>query len=151
MPHPSVHTHFKVVVPDRSGVPYQDTQGALRTQKGLPEVWCTLEYDNASVQRLTVGMPALYREYGTATAVFLAKAGHGPDELLRLGQAFADLMLANYQTTITEENGIVGTLRIENVSSPNPEPFEDGNWLVCSVACTYTYDSVRGADQQVSA
>lgn len=150
MPHPTVHTHFKARVPDVSGVPFQETQGILRTQKGLPEVWCTLEYDDASTQRLTLGQVALWREYGTATVVFLAKAGHGPDELLRIGQAFADAMRADYQNRLTEENGVIGTLRIENVGSPNPEPFEDGNWLVCSVACVYTYDSVRGADQQVS-
>jgi hypothetical protein len=46
---------------------------------------------------------------------------------------------------LQEQNGINGMMRLDSVGVPNTEDFEDGNWLMCTVACVYTYDSVRGA------
>ena len=150
MPHPKVDEWFKQKAVEYTDVPYQDTQSAYHNRKDLPEVWCTLEYDPGSTQRLSVGVPALYREYGTATIVFLGKSGKGIAALLRLAQSAADALRDAVNERIEEDGGIVGTLRLENVGPPSPEPYEDGAWVVCSVACVYTYDSVRGAAMQSS-
>jgi hypothetical protein len=128
-----------------STAPFQETDGGLRTQKGLPEMWTTLESDPGSTQRLTIGVPWLEREYGTATVIFLVKSGKGPSPVLWVAKAFKDALQALYQEEIQEtDTRIVGTVRVENVSPPNGEPYEEGNWLVCSVACVYSYDSWRG-------
>lgn len=145
---PVVYGWFVQNIPALTPVEFQETQGKLLSQKSLPELWCTVEWENGSRQRLTVGKRAIWREYGTATAVFVGKAGYGPAAVLAAAQQFADAVdvhevIAGIE--LTEANDITGTMRIENVGTPNPEPYEDGNWLVCSVSCVYTYDSVRGA------
>jgi hypothetical protein len=125
--------------------PFQETDGILVNQKNLPEMWATLEFDVGSNQRLSVGKQYLEREYGTASVLFLMKAGRGPFEVMRIAQQFADRCKEIYQEEVYEElTGIKGTARFENVGPPNSEPYEDGNWLVCSLAIVYSYDSVRG-------
>jgi hypothetical protein len=145
MANPVIYNWFKEQIPAKTEVPFQETQGMLVTQTGLPEMWCTMEFDAGGRQRLTVGGRYISREYGTCTAVFLCKAGRGPDAVQRVAQLFADAMDGEHGASLVEASGVEGTLRIDNVSPPNGEPYEDGNWLVCSVSCVYTYDSVRGA------
>lgn len=150
MPNPVVHEWFKTTIAAKAApVQFIETQGMLTQQKGLPGTWVTLEYDNGSRQRLTTGLRALWREYGTATAVFLCKSGSGPAAVLAAAQAFADSIESDLAISLgvdlVEASGAAGKLRIDNISPPNGEPYEDGNWLVCSVSCVYTYDSVRGA------
>jgi hypothetical protein len=141
-----IRNWFKEKIEQLAGVPYQETDGVLRSQKGLPELWATVEYDLGSTQRLSIGRPYLEREYGTGTVLFLLKAGKGPEDALRVAKSFRDAAMLLYQEDITEDDtGITGTVRFENIGPANSEPYEDGNWLVCSVACVYTYESVRGA------
>lgn len=123
--------------------PFQKTIAILATPKNLPDLWCTLEFPDAGLQRLTVGETAIWREYGSFSLVLLAKSGYGEDALVELGSKLTRYA-RDLQTRLTEASGIVGSLRIDNVSPPNPEPYEDGNWATCSVVCVYTYDSVRG-------
>ena len=132
----------KAMVPS---APYQPTIGVLLEQKNLPEIWSTLEHADASNQRLTVGTSALWREFGNFTVILAGKAGFGPEPLEKLGQAFSDHAMPWQERLRDPISGRWGTLRIDNVSPPNSEPYEDGNWLMCSVVCVYTYDSVRGA------
>ena len=145
---PVVYKWFVATVPALTPVEFQETQGILLAQKGLPDLWSTIEWDNGSRQRLTVGLRAIWREYGTATAIFLGKSGRGPTAVLEAAQAFADAMEVHDVVKgikLVEPGDTTGKLRIENIGTPTPEPYEDDNWLVCSVSCVYTYDSVRGA------
>lgn len=145
--HPTVYDWFKdhmqqMVGPD---VPFHETQGQLLVQKNLPDMWMTMETDTTSMNRITIGSPAIYREAGSVSCVYLIKSGRGFADSLVAAQRLADDMRDNhYQTELTEVDGRAGTLRLENISSPDPAPYEDGNWLLCSVICAYTYDSVRG-------
>lgn len=145
MANPVIYKWFKETIPANTPLEFQETQGILVQQKGLPELWVTMEFDTGSRQRLSTGRRALWREFGTCTAVFLAKAGKGPEAVQLAAQAFADAMGEVYQADLIEASGITGTLRIENIGTASADPYEDGNWLVCSVPCVYTYDSVRGA------
>lgn len=128
--------------------PFYATQGEMLEQKGLPNLWLTMETSNPSLDRLTVGNPALYRESGNVVFMFMIKSGLGPREALVAAQHFSDYMRNTFSPQaieLTEDNGIVGNLQIPIVGAPDPDPFENGNWLLSSVSCTYTYDSVRGA------
>lgn len=146
MASPHVRNWFKDVIERLAGAPFQETDGALRDKKNMPELWATVEFDIGSTQRLSVGRTYLEREYGTGTVIFLIKSGKGPDAVLKVAQSFKNSAQAVIQEDITEEDtNITGTIRFENVGPPNSEPYEEGNWLVCSVACVYTYDSIRGA------
>lgn len=145
MASPVVRVFFTEQIQRLANVPFQETDGTLVVQKDLPELWATVEFDVGSTQRLSVGRTFLEKEYGTGTVIFLIKAGRGPLEVSKIAQAFRLALLAMYQQDVTEdETGITGTVRIENIGPPNGEPYEDGNWLVCSVACVYTYECVRG-------
>ncbi len=108
-----------------------------------------MEVVDGATTRLTIGKKFLHREHGAVTAVFVAKSGTGLTASLAAGQRFADAMVNDpdtyFQTTLTEDDGRKGILQISNVGTPDPAPFEDGNWHLCSVVCAYTYDSVRGA------
>ena len=130
------------VVPE---APFQKTISTIEQQKNLPDLWCTLEFTDAGSQRLTVGVSALWREFGSFSLVLLGKSGYGEEELTKLGEKFERYARDLQQRVTDPATGITGKLRIENVSPPNAEPYEDGNWASCSVVCTYTYDSVRGA------
>jgi hypothetical protein len=107
-------------------------------------VWSTLEIADAANQRLTIGSRAIWREFGSFSFVLVGKSGFGTDALLLLGQRVTD-KLQDMQRRLQEQNGINGMMRLDSVGVPNTEDFEDGNWLMCTVACVYTYDSVRGA------
>ena len=134
-------TLIATVVPE---APFQPTIGVLFQSKDLPEVWSTLEFSDAANQRLTIGTRAIWREFGSFSIVLLGKSGFGTDALLMLGQRVTD-KLQDMQERLLEYNGISGTLRLDSVGVPNTEDYEDGNWLITTVACVYTYDSVRGA------
>ena len=124
--------------------PFQETDGVLTQSKNLPEVWSTLEFDIDSNQRLSVGREHIEREYGTCTVLVLIKAGRGPMVGLRILEMFAQKAKELYQEDLREAGGLRATARLENVGPPNSEPYEDGNWLVCSVAIVYSYDAIRG-------
>lgn len=145
MPSPTVRRWFV----DLAGrfapeAPFQETDGVLVVQKGLPEVWSTVEFDMGSNQKLTIGKEYIEREYGTCSVIFFIKSGRGPMVALEIAQSFADKAKELYQEDVKETSGVKATVRLENVGPPNSEPFEDGNWLVCSVACVYSYDAIRG-------
>lgn len=147
--HPVVYDWFKANMQSFSpGIPFYETQsvGMPNAGRALPDMWLTMETDTSGMQRLSVGVPAIFRESGTVSCVFLGKSGRGIRDCLVAAQKLADDVRDNhYQTDLIEESGHKGTLRIEDVSSPDPDPYEQGNWLLCSVLCTYTYDSIRGA------
>jgi len=146
--HPVVYDWFKANMQTMAGaeVPFYETQGIAPSNKNLPDLWMTMESDTSGMQRLTVGTQPIYREIGTVSCVFMGKSGLGIRAGLAAAQRLADDVRDNrYQTELTEESGRKGMLRIEDVSSPDPAPYEDGNWLLCTVVCSYTYDSVRGA------
>ena len=131
----------RTVVPN---APFQDTIGVLWKVKDLPEVWSTIEYSDAINQRLTVGPKAIWREQGSFTVVLVGKSGFGVDALQRMGESVTDL-LQDKQQRLIEDRGISGMFRFDSVGLPNPDQFEDGNWILCEIVCVYTYDSVRGA------
>lgn len=143
---PVVYDWFRAQVDSGfEGVPFYATHGEMLQQKGLPNLWMTMETSNPSLDRLCVGNPALYRESGTVDIMFLVKSGRGPREALVAAQHFSDYMRNTFKVVeLVEDNGIVGNLQIPIVGAPDPDPFENGNWLLSSVSCTYTYDSVRG-------
>jgi hypothetical protein len=142
---PTVRTWFKDTIKSLApDAPFQETDGVLLVQKGLPDLWSTMEFDLGANQRLSVGRIYIEREYGTCTVLFLLKAGGGPDAALLVAQAFAEAAKALYQDEVKEPSGRTATIRLENVGPPNCEPYEDGNWLVVSVACVYSYDAIRG-------
>lgn len=146
--HPVVYDWFLANMQTFAGpdVPFIETQGTAPSQKNLPNIWMTMESDTSGMQRLTIGKQPIYREIGTVSCVFMTKSGLGIRDGLVAAQRLADEVRDNrYQTDLVEDSGRPGTLRIEDVSSPDPAPYEDGNWLLCSVICSYTYDSVRGA------
>lgn len=128
-----------VMAPD---VPFQQSVSTGINKKNLPDVWATVEFAESSNQRLSIGNPALWREYGQFVVLFLGRSGYGERGLLAVAQAFERLAL-DYKCELTDESNVKGNFRIENASPPNTEPFENGNWLACSVSCVYTYDRVR--------
>lgn len=132
---------IKQVMPE---APFQPTIGVLVTKKDLPELWSTLEFGTAVDQRLTIGRRYLNRETNNFDVILLGKAGFGPDPLIALLGKFRDVA-TDLSLRLTDTNGRSGTFRLDSVGPPNSEPFEDGNWLLASVVCVYTYDSVRGA------
>ena len=124
--------------------PFQETDGIIVEQKGLPDAWSTFEFDIGSTQKLTVGRGHIEREYGTCTVLIMIKAGRGPMVGLEIAEQFRKKLINLYQEELREFGGIKASARLENIGPPNSEPYEDGNWLVCSVACVYSYDAIRG-------
>lgn len=125
--------------------PFQKTISTLEQQKNLPEIWSTIEYTDAGSQRLTIGKRAIWREFGSFSVIILCKSGYGEEQITLLGEKFFNFATDVQQNIVEATTGITGRLRIENVSPPNADPYEDGNWASCSVVCVYAYDSVRGS------
>lgn len=123
--------------------PFQKTIGMLWQERNLPEVWSTMEYANASVQRMTIGKRAIWNETGSFTFNVLGKSGFGENAMLEMLQRYCDLAI-DLRVELMEQSGQLGTLQIENVGTPNCEPYEAGNWLIATVVSVYTYVSVRG-------
>lgn len=123
-------------------IPYFDTVNSMPDPKNLPDVWFTLEFANASEQRLTLGSQAIFREFGIVNIVVLGLSGKGDAAPM----AAADLFYAAF-LNIRQQIPVaatIGDLRIDAAEPPNTDATESGNWFLASVSCSYTCDVVRG-------
>ena len=124
------------------GVPFKETVNSTPNPKNLPDLWVTVEFQNSSEQRMTLGSRALFREYGTVNIVILGLSGRGDEDVLAEAERYRSAF-SNISTQLTagvEE----GTLRIDAPEPPNTDATESGNWFLASVSCPYTFDVVRG-------
>lgn len=124
-------------------VPYVETVNNAPNPKSLPDLWATLEFPNASEQRLTIGTTALFREYGMVNVIVLGLSGRGDDGVMEAAEAYrAALQNVSEQVAVGIQ---FGTLRIDAAEPPNTDATESGNWFLASVSCSYTFDVVRAA------
>ncbi len=122
-------------------IPYVETVNTAPNPKNLPDVWSTLEFPNASEQRLTIGVQALFREYGMVNVIVLGLSGRGDDAAIEAAEEIrAALQGIAVQVPVGAQ---FGTLRIDAAEPPNTDATESGNWFLASVSCSYTFDVVR--------
>lgn len=124
------------------GVPFKETVNSMPNPKGLPDLWATVEFQNSSEQRMTLGGRALFREYGTVNIVILGLSGKGDEDVLDAAELYRSAF-SNISVEIPA-GAEVGTLRIDAPEPPNTDATESGNWFLASVSCPYTFDVVRG-------
>lgn len=140
----AIRAWFRTFLPATvPGIPYIETVNIAPNPKNLPDVWATLEFSNASEQRLTLGTTAIFREYGMVNVVVLGLSGRGDDGVIEAAEAYrAALQNVSEQVAVGSE---FGTLRIDAAEPPNTDATESGNWFLASVSCSYTFDVVRAA------
>lgn len=139
----AVRQWFRSFVPAAvPSVPYYDTVNRMPDPTALPDVWVTLEFANASEQRLTLGKRSVFREFGIVNVVVLGLSGKGDDAPMLAAELFRTaLQEIAVQLSVGAE---VGTLRIDAPEPPNTDATESGNWFLASVSCSYQFDVVRG-------
>lgn len=139
----AVRTWFRQQIVARvPTLPYFDTVNTVPDNKSLPDYWVTVEFDNASEQRLTLGGQAIFREFGQVTLVVLGLSGRGDDTLLQWAEAVRTAFQA-VSASVPVGAGS-GVLRVDAPDPPNTDVTESGNWFLASVSCPYTFDVVRG-------
>lgn len=138
-----VRQWFRAQVPLRvPSVPYRETINSSPDPRNLPDLWVTLEFANASEQRLTLGTRAIFREFGVVNIVVLGKSGKGDDTVLQAAELFRAAF-----STVAETLAVgagTGDFKIDTPEPPNTDQTESGNWFLASVSCSYTLDVVRG-------
>jgi hypothetical protein len=124
-------------------LPYVETVNSAPNPQNLPDAWATLEFPNASEQRLTLGTSALFREYGMVNVIVLGLSGRGDDTIMEAAEAVRSALQGiAVQVAVGDQ---FGTLRIDAAEPPNTDATESGNWFLASVSCSYTFDVVRAA------
>lgn len=139
-----VRSWFRAFLPATvPAIPYVETVNSAPNPKNLPDVWSTVEFSNASEQRLTIGTTAIFREYGMVNVIVLGLSGRGDDDVMEAAETYRAAL-----QNITEQIAVdaaFGTLRIDAAEPPNTDATESGNWFLASVSCAYTFDVVRAA------
>lgn len=123
-------------------VPYYETVNRMPDPTALPDVWVTLEFANASEQRLTLGKRAIFREFGIVNIVVLGLSGKGDEAPMLVAEMFRTV----FENIVAQVpvSGEMGELRIDAPEPPNTDATESGNWFLASVSCSYQFDVVRG-------
>ena len=125
-------------------VPYVETTNTMPDPTNLPDVWATLEFSNASEQRLTIGAQPIFREYGLVNVIVLGLSGRGDEAPMQAAELYR-AALQNISAQVPLGPGQTGSLRIDSAEPPNTDATESGNWFLASVSCSYTFDVVRAA------
>lgn len=126
--------------------PFQPTVAVLHEKKNLPLLWSTAEFGTATNNRLTVGRPYLNQEVNNVDIVCVIESGKGPDAVIEVLGKVTKYFENFEEKRIYGSDGHTGTLRLDNVGPPNTDPYEDGNWLLGSVVCVYTFTDIRGSE-----
>lgn len=126
--------------------PFQPTVAVLHDKKNLPQIWSTVEYGTATNSRLTVGRRYINQELNNVDIVCVGESGKGPDGILEILGKVTKYLENFEEQRIYAPDGSTGTLRLDNVGPPNTDPYEDGNWLLGSVVCVYTFTDIRGSE-----
>lgn len=139
----AVRVWFRSFVPAAvPTVPYVETINQTPDPRNLPALWATLEFSNASEQRLTLGSQAIFREYGDVNVVVLGESGKSDDAVLQAAELFR-AALTGIAVSLSVGAGF-GDFKIDAPEPPNTDATESGNWFLASVSCSYTLDVVRG-------
>jgi hypothetical protein len=119
---------------------YFDTINSTPDRKELPPLWLTLEFSGASDQRISLGSPSCWREYGEVQIVVLGKSGKSDEDVLIAAEA---VRMAFFD--VAESVPLtVGTGHLKfSADVPNTDTTENGNWFFASVSCAYTFDTVK--------
>lgn len=140
----AVRQWFRTFLPATvPAIPYVETVNSAPSPKNLPDLWATLEFANASEQRLTIGTTAIFREYGMVNVIVLGLSGRGDDAIMEAAEAYRTAL-----QNISEQVAVgaqFGTLRVDAAEPPSTDATESGNWFLASVSCSYTFDVVRAA------
>jgi hypothetical protein len=127
-------------------VPYLDTVNSIPNNKNLPDLWCTLEFSNATEDRISLGSPACYRELGEVTIVFVGRSGRQDDAVIDAAEiARKEFFHVNKRVQLVgTDPPEYGDLTLDAAGPPNTDATENGNWFLGSVSCPYVFDTVRG-------
>jgi len=144
MAHPAVRNWFRSQLVTRvPSIPYIDTINKAPNPENLPDIWVTMEFANSSEQRVSLGSPACWREFGEATFIVLGKSGKTDVPVLT-----AALTIRTAFLEVREMIAVAGVVNgqgklVFDADTPNTDSTENGNWFLASVACSYTLDTYR--------
>jgi|SRR6185369_710543 len=125
-------------------VPYYDTVNTIEKQKGLPELWLTIEFHDATENRTSLGTRACFREFGNVVIIAVGKSGVGDGPVVDLAERVRNAFFGIHVSVPYGTGSDVGFLMLDAADPPNTESTENGNWFLGSVSCSYTFDTVRG-------
>jgi len=140
----AVRQWFRTFVPAAvPSVPYLETINSMPNPQNMPDLWTTLEFANASEERLTIGANPIFREYGMVNIIVLGLSGRGDGDPMDAAELYrAALQGIAVQIPVGAQ---FGDLRIDAAEPPNTDATESGNWFLASVSCSYTLDVARVA------
>jgi hypothetical protein len=122
-------------------IPFLDTVNQIPNPKNLPDLWATIEFTNASEQRLTLGQNAIFRELGQVSIAVLGLSGKGDNAVVAAAELYREAFSAIAESVVVGAG--LGYMRIDAAEPPTTDPTESGNWFLGSVSCAYTFDVVR--------
>lgn len=109
--------------------PFRDTLN--QRPSTIPDTFTSLERDQSTVKRITIGTPAMFREDGVLCVIVHTRAG--------LGDASAQTAAEEVRDAF--HNYFVGQLQILEVHSPRPETDDaEGNFFRVRVPVQYQFD-----------
>jgi len=119
-------------------VPYFDTVNTIPENKNLPDLWCTLEFNGATEQRISLGSRACFREFGEVQIIFVGRSGRKDDAVIDAAEQVRQQFFG------INAHFSDGDLTLDAAGPPNTDATENGNWFLGSVSCAYVFDTIRG-------
>ena len=110
-----------------SGVPFRAT---LNVRSASVPIYVSLERDFSSVERVTLGVPSMFRETGSLTAIVAVQSGTGTSKGEILTEELRDLFHNFYSEHF----------RVETVDSYTVLESDDGNYFQLRVSIHYYFD-----------
>jgi hypothetical protein len=128
------------------GFTYVESVNLAEPASELPARWYTLDFGAAGDERLSLGIPTLFRETGSASALIFTQQQIGDAEAGAAAQRLRDA-LANWH----EANADGDFFRILDCSPPSDLDGGDfrGAWYALSVDLRYQFDRLVGEAEAV--
>lgn len=127
MSDPLVIAAFEVLL-TAAPIPYVDTLN-LRPAT-LPDQYVSLERDHSTVIRVTLGLPAMFRENGVLSILVSVRSGYGSTSAGGLAEQVRDLF----------HDCTVGHFRVLSVGSAFVISPDDGNYFQLKIPVEYEFD-----------
>lgn len=121
---------FRAALTAASPVPYYETIGVPLDLNTAADLWVTLEFPQATSERIAVGFPKCLRDSGVVVVHAVGRSGQGEDAVINL----IDILRPEFEKPYLQDVRLTGT---------QPAflfPADDGEWLDAVFQIGYAWD-----------
>jgi len=121
---------FRAALTAASPVPYYETIGVPLDLNTAADLWVTLEFPQATSERIAVGLPSCLRDTGVVIVHSVGKSGQGENAVMNLIETLRPAFSVAYLQDV----------RLTGTQPAFLFPADDGEWLDAVFQVGYSWD-----------